>query len=405
MTSEPEISSTTPVGLAVVGLGRGFMLTLPSIVVDPRLKLVAACDPRQEARSAFEEQFNGTSSTKFVDVLNDRAVEAVYVASPHQFHKEHAITALKAGKHVLIDKPIAITLADSRAIIEAAEKYGRHVAVGPCHSFDPQVKASLQLIRTGKYGRLRMLKASYYTDFMYRPRRPEELKTSDGGGVIFSQGAHQIDIARLLAGGLVDKVAAFTGNWDKSRSSEGAYSALMQFKNGVCANLTYSGYAHYDSDENADWIGELGTKKSADDYGLARKNLGNIPEGMDEADLKDGRTFGRAELLPASIENEHFGDLLLSLDHADIRVTPGKLKIYGDDFRETVPVDRGSGSRSGVMDAIWQMVREDRAPMQDARWGHASLEVCHGILEAAKTGTWKDMEEQVSVPDYPSGGN
>ncbi len=405
MTSELKIGSTSPVRLGVVGLGRGFMLTLPSIIADPRLKLVAACDPRPEARTAFEDQFNGSSSSDFDELLKDRDVEVVYIASPHQYHKDHAIAALQAGKHVLIDKPIAISLADSRAIIEAAEKHDRHVTVGPCHSFDPQIKACLQLIISGKYGRLRMIRTSYYTDFMYRPRRPEELKTSNGGGVIFSQGAHQIDIVRLLAGGLVDKVAAFVGDWDKLRPSEGAYSTLLQFKNGVCANLTYSGYAHYDSDEHTDWISELGTPKNPDNYGQARRNLQSTADGTGEADLKEARTFGRAAALPTSSDNEHFGDLLLSLDHADILVTPRELKIYGDEDRETIPVERGIGSRAGALQSIWLMAREDTAPIQDARWGHATLEVCRGILSAAKSGTWQEMSEQVAVTGYPAGGN
>ncbi|MEH6526437.1 MAG: Gfo/Idh/MocA family oxidoreductase [Sneathiella sp.] len=402
MISESKPPSTAPVGIAVVGLGRGFMLTLPSILADSRLKLVAGCDPRPEARAAFKEQFNGRS-TPYIDGLFEKNdVEVVYVASPHQFHRDHAIAALRAGKHVLIDKPIAINLADSRAIMDAGEKYERHVAIGPCHSFDPQIRASLALIRSGKFGRLRMLRSSYATDFMYRPRREEELKTKDGGGVVFSQGAHQIDIARLLSGGLVKHVTALTGSWDTSRSSEGAYAALLEFENGICANLTYSGYGHYDSDEQHGWISELGITKDPSSYGGARRKLNTLPPDISEEFLKEERTFGRASPLPASTDNEHFGELFLSLDRADIQVTPRELRIYGDDKREVIPVDLEHGSRAGIMEAIWQMARENNAPIQNAQWGHATLEVCHGILNAAATGTWQKMAEQVAVSEYPT---
>lgn len=402
LISEYKISAAAPVGVAVIGLGRGFMLTLPSIIADSRLKLVAACDPRPEARAAFEEQFGGSSTPHIDELLQTSDVEVVYVASPHQFHKQHAIAALQAGKHVLIDKPVAIDLADSRAIIGAAEKHKRHVTVGPCHSFDPQIQASLSLIKSGQFGRLRMLRANYTTDFVYRPRREEELKTKAGGGVVFSQGAHQIDIARLLSGGLVDKVTAMTGNWDTARSSEGAYAALLQFENGVCANLTYSGYAHFDSDEQQGWTSELGIAKDPSQYGRARRNLKNLPAGASEENLKAERTFGRADPLPSNTSNEHFGELFLSLDHADIQVAPHELRIYGDDHREVIPVDLARGSRAGVMEVIWQMARENNASIQDARWGHATLEVCHGILNAASTGTWQKMAEQIAVSDYPS---
>src|SRR5438094_342005 len=82
-----------------------------------------------------------------------------------------------------------------------------------------------------------------------RPRRPEELVTARGGGVMFSQAAHQVDIVRLLAGGRVSLVRALTGSWDSRRPTEGAYAALLAFEDGACASLAYSGYGHFDTDE------------------------------------------------------------------------------------------------------------------------------------------------------------
>jgi len=108
-----------------------------------------------------------------------------------------------------------------------------------------------------------MMTAQNFTDFLYRPRRPEELDTLVGGGVIHSQAAHQIDIVRLLGGGLVSSVRAHTGAWDSSRPTEGAYSALLGFEGGAFASCTYSGYGHYDTDALMDNIGELGQRKKS----------------------------------------------------------------------------------------------------------------------------------------------
>ena len=69
-----------------------------------------------------------------------------------------------------------------------------------------------------------------FTDFLYRPRRPEELATASGGGVVFSQAAHQVDIVRLLAGGHAQSVRAMAGAWDARRATEGAYAALIAFE-------------------------------------------------------------------------------------------------------------------------------------------------------------------------------
>ena len=75
---------------------------------------------------------------------------------------------------------------------------------------------------------------------------------------MFSQAAHQIDIVRLLGGGMVKSVRAATGAWEKKRPTEGAYSAFLSFEDGTFATVAYSGYAHFDSDEFTGWIGEMG---------------------------------------------------------------------------------------------------------------------------------------------------
>ena len=74
-----------------------------------------------------------------------------------------------------------------------------------------------------------MITAINYTDFLYRPRRPEELDTAQGGGALFNQAPHQVDIVRLLGGGRVASVRAMTGAGIAARPTEGAYAALLTF--------------------------------------------------------------------------------------------------------------------------------------------------------------------------------
>lgn len=402
MISEAVEHTASPLGLGVIGLGRAFMLTLPSILADPRIRLAGATDPRAEARAEFTARFDAPAHVTLADMLHDPAIEMVYVASPHQYHRDQAIAALAAGRHVLVEKPVALTLEASRAIIAAAERYDRHVIVGPSHSFDPQINAALDIVKSGGYGRLRLIRGSYYTDFMYRPRRAEELRTEAGGGVVFSQAAHHVDLVRLLAGGRTTRVAALTGNWDRARPTEGAYTALLTFESGVIANLTYSGYAHYDGDEAAGWIGELGVRKNPADYGAARRRLKNLASAEEEAALKNSRVFGVGAELPAAEGNEHFGDLMLSFDHADIRILPNELRIYGESAVTTQPILPAAAGRRLVMEAIWRAARENHPPVQDARWGHATLEVCQAMLKSAASGCWEKLNEQVAVPGYPA---
>jgi phthalate 4,5-cis-dihydrodiol dehydrogenase len=247
--------------IGVAGLGRGFTVMLPTFRHDPRVTLAAAAEPREEARLRFAAEFNARAYDSVEALCADPAIDVVYVGTPHQFHAEHAALAAKAGKHVLVEKPMAITLAECQAMIAAARAAKVQLIVGHSHSFNAPVALARALIESGEHGAVRMINAFNYTDFVYRPRRPEEFDTAQGGGVVFSQGAHQVDIVRILIGSAITSVRASVGVWDASRQMDGAYAAWLGFKSGAAASLTYSGYGHFDTDLFQDWIGEMGQKK------------------------------------------------------------------------------------------------------------------------------------------------
>lgn len=366
---------------------------VPTFKADPRIRLVAAAAPRAESRAAFEEAFGGTGYASIADLCADPAVEAVYIATPHQLHAEHVMAAASAGKHILVDKPISISMEDADAMVDAASAAGVHLIVGPSHSFDAPVALARKMIESGDYGRLRMIQAFNYTDFLYRPRRPEELRTESGGGVLFSQAIHQIDQVRLLAGGQATRVMAMTGAWDEARPTEGAYSALLGFEGGAFATMTYSGYAHFDSDIWMDHVGELGQTKDRASYGKARRAL----EGLDadaEARLKTARTFAAGSPLTDAGHHEHFGPVIALCDRADLRITPRGVEVFGDFERRFVEALFGPVPRQTVADALVAAVRNDRPPAQTGEWGRASLEVCHAILRSAQTGQQIDLTRQ-----------
>src|ERR1700761_5172343 len=203
-----------PLKLGVIGLARAFTLMLPTLMADPRIRIVAASDPRPDARERFAAEFSANVYEDAESLCADPAVKAIYIASPHQFHVDHVKRAAAHGKHVMVEKPMALTTDDCREMIAAAKQANIKLLVGHCHSFDLPYLHARAMIGSGAYGRVRMINALNFTDFMYRPRRPEDLDTAQGGGVVFSQGAHQVDIVRLLAGSKATSVHAFTGNWD-----------------------------------------------------------------------------------------------------------------------------------------------------------------------------------------------
>jgi phthalate 4,5-cis-dihydrodiol dehydrogenase len=387
--------------IGVAGLGRAFTLMLPTFVADARVRLVAAADPLPAARAQFTRDFGGPAFDSVAALCEVPDLDVVYIASPHQFHAEHVQQAFTSGSHVLVEKPMAITIDECTAMIESGERAGRHLIVGHSHSFDLPVARVRELVASGKYGDVRMITALNFTDFLYRPRRPEELATEAGGGVVFSQGAHQIDIVRLIGGGMLKRVRAMTGAWDPARPTEGAYSALIEFASGAFAHATYSGYAHYDSDDLVGGIGELGQIKSPSDYGAARRRLA-AQDPSQEATLKAARNYGGSDYAqPATSDAtawQHFGFLVASCDRADFRPTPTGIEIFGDSERRFEPIAPPSYPRPEVIDELVDAIHGDMHPLHDGRWARATLEACLAILRSAREQRDIALELQVGVP-------
>lgn len=381
--------------LGVAGLGRAFSLMLPTFTQDPRIRLVAACDPRQEARDQFTSDFAGATYTDVEALAADPAVDVVYVATPHGSHAANTRAAALRGKHVLVEKPMALTLDECDQMIADCQSAGVQLIVGHCHSFDAQYATARQVIDKGDVGRVRRINALNYTDFLYRPRRPEELQTGAGGGVVFSQAAHQIDIVRMLAGSRVCRVRAVTGAWDLDRPTEGAYTALLWFEDGCVATLVYSGYGHFDSDEWCDWIGEMGIPKQPEEYGLARRRLASLEDPAQEARLKASGTYGgttyrRAQPQDAAF-HQHFGPILVSCDRADLRPGPNGVWIYGDRRKELIPLPSPRVPRYEVVDELHSALFAGKHPLHDGAWGRATLEACLALLESGRAGRDVDL--------------
>jgi phthalate 4,5-cis-dihydrodiol dehydrogenase len=383
--------------IGVAGLGRAFTIMLPTFVGDARVQLVAAADPRADARERFATECGGKTYASAAAMCADADVEIVYVATPHQHHAENACAAAKAGKHVLVEKPMALTLADCTAMIAAARSAGVHLIVGHSHSFNAPILRARAIIDSGEVGAVRMINAFNYTDFLYRPRRPEELDTGRGGGVLFNQAPHQIDIVRLLGGGRVRSVRATTGAWDPQRATEGAYNAFLGFENGVGATATYSGYAHFDSDEFSDWIGELGARKDLQRYGEARRTLARAPE--QELSQRTARAYGRGFVAPAIGErwHQHFGTVVVSCERADLRPLPAGVMVYGDDARRFDELPRPEVQRSEVIDELYEAVVNGRPPPHDGEWARATMEVCLAILQSSREQREVALTHQVAL--------
>ncbi len=391
--------SGAPIRLGALGLGRAFTLMLPTFSRDPRVRLVAAFDPRERARAAFAADF-GVAHPTAQALCADPAVEWIYIATPHQLHAEQVELAAAHGKHVLVEKPMALSLDDCERMMVACARAGTQLIVGHSHSFNAPVRLARAVIASGRYGGARLMHAMNFTDFLYRPRRPEELDTAQGGGVVFSQAAHQVDIARLLCGGLASAVHARVGRWDARRRTEGAYTALIDFEGGAVANLTYNGYGFYDSDALMDGVGELAGRKPPGAHQATRQKLAAATDEAAEARHKAERAYGGAAYAPDAGAPpqafQHFGPVIVSCEQADLRLTPYGVEVHDAQGVRLERLELPAVPRSEVIDELWAVARRGQAPLHSGAWSRATLELCLAILASDRAKAAVRLRHQVA---------
>ena len=387
------------IGLGIVGLGMAGAVMVHAAAAHPGYVLRAGADPHPGPREAFARDHNARAYADVKELVADPAVEAVYIATPHQFHAPHAKLAAEHGKHIILEKPMALTLADCDAIVAAVERHKVHLVVGHTHAFDPNVRLMRDIIARGELGQLGLINSFNYTNFLYRPRRPEELDTAKGGGILFNQVPHQIDTARLLAGGVVKSVRALASVLDPSRPTEGSCAALLQFEDGAAASLVYSGYDHFDSDEWHFGIGERGAPKPIA-HGAARRAL---EKARDETKARtEAFAYGNtaSELPP---HQPHFGVTIVTCANGDMRASADGVTIYGRDGVREIPIPRGGSmpGRREVLDDLAAAIRTGRRPVHDGRWGKATVEVALAILRSSREDRDVMLEHQVAVDRSP----
>jgi phthalate 4,5-cis-dihydrodiol dehydrogenase len=391
--------------IGIAGLGRAFAIMMPALASD-KLEIVAGADPRPEARTRFAADFNARTFETVEAMCADPAVEAVYISTPHGFHRANVEAAAANRKHVLVEKPMALTTDDCRAMIKATEAAGVTMIIGHSHSFDLPIRRAREIIASGTVGQLRMITAAYYTDFLYRPRRREELDTALGGGVMYNQAPHQVDVVRLLAGGHVKSVRANVGRWDPARQTEGAYQALLTFKDGATASLTYSGHAHFDGDELVDWIAESGLPKDSARYGATRKALSVAANLEEEERLKNRVNYGgegyagspnAADAGTPQRFHQHFGLVVASCERADIRPTAKGVHVYGDTERRFEALASPRIYRDEVIDELYDAVVNGAPAIHNGRWGMATMEVCLAMLTSHQEGREITLQHQVGL--------
>ncbi len=173
----------------------------------PKPRLVAVADVNADAAATAAHQYGFESSTgDWKALIADPAVQVVSITTPNSMHKDMAMAAIAAGKHVHCEKPLSPTLADSLEMVKAAEAKGVNTQVGFNYIKNPLLKLARQMVEAGELGEITGFRGIHAEDYMHDPQSPWtwRIDPSGGPGVIADLGSHIIGMARFLLGDIAE---------------------------------------------------------------------------------------------------------------------------------------------------------------------------------------------------------
>jgi phthalate 4,5-cis-dihydrodiol dehydrogenase len=399
-----EQSPTMRMGM--IGLGVGGAEILRAMDAMPCVEIVAGADVVPATLQRFKERYPRARSYESAEgLVKDSDVDGVWISSPNRFHAQHAILAANHGKHVVVEKPMAISLGEAAAMVEAAERNSVHLLAGHTRAFTRPIRAMRKLIASGDYGALRAVNIWSYSDWMLRPRTPDELDVDQGGGVAYRQGPHQIDTVRLLGGGMLRSVRAHVGTWMPERTIPGYYAAFLEFENGVPATIVHNGYGYFIANELVPW----GSDRAI--YGIEQRvairralRSGTRDEIADKQAIRIGGER-EAEYFSSGEDDpwvpEDMGIAIASLDRADIRQSKFGIFIHDDNGKRDIDVmsghQRGVAQRRAELEELYHAIYCGKPLWHDGRWGMATLEACLAMIESSRSRREVTLRHQVPV--------
>jgi predicted dehydrogenase len=404
---------TKPLRVGIAGLSSAATWALREILDLPYIQVSAAADHRQDALERFRQEFNAQVYTDVAAMCRDAEIDAVLVGTPPESRPEHTIIAAECGKHVIVEKPMALSVDEAARMNAAAEKHGIKLLCGHTHNFDPPITRMREIVRSGSLGGLCMINTWNFNEFIFRPNSARDLTVSRG--LTFNQTIHQVDLVRLIGGGMVRSVRATVGKWEPARPFESGYVCHLEFENGVPATMVYGGQGFFDIAELLWGIGESGRPRDLEAGLRAREafqksdggNREHLLEEMKEkvrygpSGLKGGASHASWSANQDSGQAEKhqpfFGLTLVSCEKGDIRQSPDGLFIYSENGKMEIPLPPAIGQRQAEFFELYDAITHDRPVAHDGRWGQASLEACLAILQSADERREIQLSHQVAA--------
>jgi len=292
------------VSFAVVGLGIG-QAHVQAIQATPGARLAAVCSTDEETLQKVAERHGVEAYTDYHRLLERADVDVVCVCTPSGLHAEVGIAAALAGKHVLCEKPLDVTLARADALIEACRKAGVWLGAVFQSRFHPLNLAIKAAIDSGRLGRIVYADAHLY---WYRahtyfsggdPKGWHGTWALDGGGAFINQGIHNVDLVQWLVGP-VKSVFARAGTFTHSIETEDVGTAVLTFESGALGNLTCTTSAYPGLTNDLHVVGEHGSIVTQDQRLVTWRIRGESPEAEAEEERKMLAAFSAAGPSPSA---------------------------------------------------------------------------------------------------------
>ena len=221
----------------VIGCGGiAYRRTIPGMMLSKNSELVAVMDTNFDAAVKTKEEFGAKYAfDKVEDVLGLEEIDAVYIATPVFCHKEQAFAAAKAGKHILLEKPMGLTVEESKEIADFCKAKGVKLGVGLMMRFSAYHQKMKEIIASAAIGDIVSMRAQLTCWYPEIPGNWRQNKALSGGGALMDMGIHCIDLLQYISGTKAEKVSCFAGNLTFNYSADDSAALLMKMDSGATA--------------------------------------------------------------------------------------------------------------------------------------------------------------------------
>ncbi len=238
--------------VGILGMGKAAQqVHCPTIIEHDGFQLSSICDTNLDRCRFAEESYGVKTYQDYDQFLNGSNVDLVVVATPTNFHRDHTIKAIDSGKHVVVEKPMALNLAEADEMIEGAERKGVILTVHQSRRWDGDYLTIKKILKEGRLGKVfciesRMVRFGSVERYAVKEFDPRwRLKKRFGGGCLYDFGSHLIDQILLLVDSEVRGVFCDMKGILWSKEVDDYFKLLLRFKDGTIAQVERSDVSRY----------------------------------------------------------------------------------------------------------------------------------------------------------------